>query len=144
MKNYFIILFSSLLLTSCLFGDNPSESTNLTKDFWLNWFENKTNQSIICSENGNNGHIVIDETVFAVGFNNDFIIAKHRPKIENDSIKKQEIINYYIIDIRNYERGNSKSYDVHLLTEKGYQIMRNYLKVPKDLTFTIITNPQNK
>lgn len=143
MKNYFIILFSSLLLTSCLFGDNPSGSTNLTKDFWLDWFENKTYQRIICGENANHGSIIIEETVFAVGFNNDFIIAKHRPRTENDSIKKQEIINYYIVDIRNYERGNFKSYDVHLLTKKGYPIMRNYLNVPKDLSFTI-TNSENK
>lgn len=140
IKNCFVILFASLLLTSCFFGDNPYDTKKLTKDFWLVWFENKTQKSIICSVDGNIGNAVIEETVFAVGFNNDFIIAKQHPAAKNDSIKKYEITNYYIIDIRNFERGNSKSYDVHILSEEGYAIMRNYLNVPEDLTFTIINH----
>ena len=140
------------------------------------------------------GNIVVESSVFAVGFNEQFIIAKQHPNTANeilerlneydfdekayylndlsdtiwlqkkdniyknngkfyhkdylnrnqlpDSLKPyKKITNYYIIDLRNYEKGNSNSYKVHKMTEKGFLIMRKYLDVPEDLTFTII-NPE--
>lgn len=58
---YFFFSVLGLLLTSCLFGDNPSSQKKLTKDFWLNWWEDTTDQHIFLSdsEKGNIGWVVI-------------------------------------------------------------------------------------
>ena len=136
MKKLAIILVCFFSFKSCLFGDNPSSSTKITEDFWLEWFENPTHQRILLSEDGMIGNVIVDKTVFAVGCNNDFIIAKQDVKNENDSI--QSTINYIIIDLRNYVKDDINSFDVHTLNERGFPIMREYLNVPTDLDFTII------
>ena len=149
MKNYLIIFFSCILITSCLFGDNTSSSKRLTKDFWLNWFEYPSDRHILYSfsDKGDIGTYVVERTVFAVGFNDDFIIAKQHPEAGTDKYGKPipnfDITNYYIVDIRNYESGNSNSFKVHRLNKNGYQIMREYLDVPDDLTFSIIDTDLN-
>jgi hypothetical protein len=90
------------------------------------------------SEDGNIGNVIIESTVFAVGFNENFIIAKQHENIEEKTIENQTVINYYIIDIRKYKKGNTKSYEVHKLSKSGFSIMRNHLNIHEDLTFTII------
>ncbi|MFD2824457.1 hypothetical protein ACFS5M_12315 [Lacinutrix iliipiscaria] len=150
LKNYFFIILLSIILVSCFFGNNPSSSKKITKDFWLNWFEFTTDRHILFSfsDNGDVGNIVVENTVYAVGFNDDFIIAKQHPIINTDNIGKPvpnlEITNYIIIDIRNHESGNSNSFDVHNLNKNGYLLMRKSLEVPDDLTFSFFNTEFNK
>lgn len=78
-----IAIFFLLLLSSCYFGDNPSSNKKIVKDFWLNWWENKTDKHILLSnvDNGSMGTIIIEATVAEVGFNDDFIIVKQHPNV---------------------------------------------------------------
>lgn len=142
MRKLVIILVFAFLVKSCLFGDNPYSSTKITEDFWLEWFENSTHQRILFSLDGMIGNVIVNKTVFAVGYNDDFIIAKQDVKNENDSL--QNNINYIIIDLRNYVKDDINSFDVHTLNERGFPIMREYLKVPADLDFKIIDANYNK
>ena len=88
MKQLFFIGLFGLLLTGCYFGDNPSREKKLTKDFWLAWWDNKVNQEITLSnKDAFNGTGVIDKTVYAVGYDDNFIIAKQHPD-KQDEIKK--------------------------------------------------------
>ena len=67
-------------------GDEETLNRKLIKDFWLNWWADCTNQHIILSteEDGNGGTFVVEKTVFAVGFDNNFIIAKQHPDMEDE------------------------------------------------------------
>lgn len=81
MTKIFLVGLSIFLLTGCFFGDEATSYKKLTKDFWLNWWADSTDQHILLStsKDGNGGSIVIKPTVFAVGFNDNFIIAKQHP-----------------------------------------------------------------
>lgn len=80
MKKLLYSCLVYLLLTSCYFGYNPSSNTRITGSFWLNWFDNPIDQKILYNPiDSNGGSLIIEKTVFAVGANNDFIIAKQHP-----------------------------------------------------------------
>ena len=89
--NYFVyFIFFSLLFQSCYFGDNPSGTKRVKKDFCTTWFENRSDLKLIKCDNdkiSGNGTLIIEETVFAIGSNENFIIAKQHPN------KKKEIVN---------------------------------------------------
>jgi hypothetical protein len=112
------------LFQGCYFGDNPNSATHIENDFWLEWWEYKTNQRILISSEKNtfNGHLateVIEETVFAVGSSEDFIVVKQHPN------KKQEIIDRltqrYYVD----KEGKSKK-----LVDKIHKSHEYYYKLP--------------
>lgn len=84
MKKLFLLLI--YLTTSSCFYDDPSFSRTLVKDLKLEWWGENRNQTITLSMvKGDFGSLVIiPETVFAVGFNNDFVIAKSYPNKEKE------------------------------------------------------------
>ncbi len=86
MKKLILIGLSTLFLTGCFWGDEGTSYTKLKKDFWLNWWADNTDQHILLSfdDIGNSGIPVIERTVFAVGYNNNFIIAKQHPDKEEE------------------------------------------------------------
>ena len=76
--------FVSVAFTSCFWlYSEGGESHHLGKGFWLSYFSDPVLQTITVSNdtvNANNGgSILIDKTVYAVGYNRDFIIAKKHP-----------------------------------------------------------------
>ena len=74
--------------------------------------------SIWYYQDGNGSSLIVEETVFAVGFNDDFIIAKSHPKNSNDSIIKN-ITEYHLININKTEQKrkefSSKSEEFHIV-----------------------------
>lgn len=86
MKNGILILLSITLLSSCFWGDEETSNKKITKDFWLNWWADSTDQHLVHSTDidGSSGSVVIDKTVFALGFNDNFIIAKQHPDKESE------------------------------------------------------------
>jgi hypothetical protein len=83
LKLIFKLLMFSVLTTSCL--DDETNTTLVTNDYYLNWTYEKSNQFLMKStDEGKSGSIVIPETVFAVGYNEDFIIAKQHPNKEKE------------------------------------------------------------
>jgi hypothetical protein len=81
MAKISLVGLSIFLLTGCFFGNEASSSKKLTKDFWLNWWADSADQHILLStsKDGNGGSFVLKPTVFAVGHNDNFIIAKQHP-----------------------------------------------------------------
>ncbi len=86
MKKLILIGLSTLFLTGCFWGDEATSYTKLTKDFWLNWWADSTDQHILLSfdDNGISGTPIIKQTVFAVGYNDNFIISKQHPDKEEE------------------------------------------------------------
>lgn len=73
-----------LIFTSCV-SDDPITTRRITKDYYLRWVYEKSEQIIIkSSDGGKQGSQIVAETVFAVGFNDDYIIAKQHPNLEKE------------------------------------------------------------
>ena len=65
--------------------DDPITAKKVTGDYYLQWqYENKDQILLRSSDEGKSGAIEISETVYAVGFNNKFIIAKQHPNMERE------------------------------------------------------------
>ncbi|XHR97705.1 hypothetical protein ACFJIV_14215 [Mucilaginibacter sp. UC70_90] len=99
-------------------------------------------QSDICyfdHNDKNNGCIpVITSTVFAVGYNKDFIIAQQHPRTFPNPPDKT-VTNYYIlpVDYKNKHWGDKFGL-IGPLTSAQFKTKRMELSVPDSLKFTII------
>ncbi|WP_089660941.1 hypothetical protein [Christiangramia echinicola] len=63
--------------------DEPITAKKITKDYYLVWVYDKSDQKVLKTTNeGKSGIVQIPETVFAVGFNENYIIAKRHPNLE--------------------------------------------------------------
>jgi len=74
-------------LTGCFpFADHETSARHLTGPFYLTWSVEPKEQIIMESfdNSGLNGTIVIKPTVFAVGYDDSFIIVKHHPDKEEE------------------------------------------------------------
>ena len=90
MNKLALIALSVLLPTSC-FKDEPTYTRHLVKDFNLCWYSEPRSQSLYQNEkNKFGGSVIISETVFAVGFDENFIIAKQHPN-NDDTISWNNI-----------------------------------------------------
>ncbi len=133
-----------LVLTSCLFGDNPYVQKPLIKNYWLYWLDYKKNQQIVycTTENvyGSIQNIIIPKTVFAVGFNNRFIIAKQHPfiadSLENslyDGWNKNDRGHYPVKHLKDtvfLKEGDT----VYLERGKWYHTENRYSYIPDSLS----------
>jgi hypothetical protein len=79
---------------------------------------------------------VVDETVFAVGFNNKFIIIKQHPR-KFPSAPNKLITNYYIVPIIDTPTLWPEKGVIGPLTESDFEKQRKIAGVPASLTFTI-------
>ena len=101
-KYKLLVIFSSLLLVSC-FGLFDSDSDRIIGKYIIIWIDLPQNQTI--SEeielNSESSIGLIQEYVFAVGHNEDYIIAKQHPTsgFENGFEINTKITNYFIIDM---------------------------------------------
>lgn len=101
LKILTLLMFSTL---SGCFGLFDSGSKRITGDYILTWIDIQENQGIIKEwNNTGSGERVIPEYVFAVGHNEEFIIAKQHPTsgFEGGYEINDNITNFYIIDITN-------------------------------------------
>lgn len=90
-----------ILLSSCYFGDNPSGSKKLTKDFELFWFDDPVSQELILSkEDASNYTILVKETVVEAGYNDRFIILKQHPNVAQNIYER---LSDYDFDLKAYE-----------------------------------------
>jgi len=87
IEKILVILIIGLSFSSCL--DDPITVQKVTKDYYLNWVYDNSDQILIrSSDKGKSGSIEISETVFAVGFNDNYIIAKQHPNLEEQISKR--------------------------------------------------------
>ncbi len=132
MKHKTIILLLLILstLTSC-FGIFDSQEERITGDYILIWNDFQKSQCVIKEwDSSGGGETIIPEYVFAVGHNDDYIIAKQHPTagFEERYNINDKITNYYIIDITS----NTRKTDLNVigpLTKEEFYTLRNELKI---------------
>lgn len=76
---------------------------------------------------------IVPPTVFAVGFNDNYILVKQHPE-KFPEIDKS-ITNYYIIPIKNVQYYNEKDI-IGPMTKEQFKNKRKELKIPDALSFT--------
>lgn len=91
MTRIFLFTVIGFFLIGC-FGDEPTNTRHLVKDFNLGWWAEPRYQSLFENSDKNKygGGVIIPETVFAVGYDDNFIIAKQHPN-NDDTISWNNI-----------------------------------------------------
>lgn len=79
---------------------------------------------------------IIEATVFAVGYNSNYLIVKQHPSVLPNPPDKK-ITNYYILPIKNGMNWSNKNGLIGPLTIEQFIEKRNELNIPESLTFTI-------
>ena len=83
IKKAIILLVVGISLSSCF--DETITARKITKDYYLHWIYEKNDQILLkSSDEGISGIVEISETVFAIGFNDKYIIAKQHPNLERE------------------------------------------------------------
>ena len=71
-----------LSLSGCyLFGDDARLERPLTKGFVLSWYIDPREQILLLKTSLNGGIVIVEETVVAAGWNDDFILAMQHPNL---------------------------------------------------------------
>jgi|SRR6218665_440281 len=114
LNKYFkIAVVSSMLLLAGCFGLWDSGSDQITGKYIVLWIDLPANQTISEQfEVGSSGSSqVVGDYVFAVGHNDDFIIAKQHPSngFEGGFKVDTKITNYFIVDMNQkvIKKGNN-------------------------------------
>ncbi|GJM30265.1 MAG: hypothetical protein DHS20C17_29000 [Cyclobacteriaceae bacterium] len=100
MKNFqltVLLIGTTVLLAGC-FLNRPEAVQHLVKDFSLSWQNDPELQALYVNRDHNEhgGLKLVDKKVFAVGYDEDFIIALQQPQTSTfDTV-------YHIVDIREY------------------------------------------
>ena len=103
MKKAYISLVCILtLLNSCAWL-HESEHQKIAGEYEVGWNDIESNRAITKPiENFDGGyHIIVDGYVYAVGHNENYIIAKQHQSFETET-------NYYLIDIKKNSKDHSK------------------------------------
>ena len=81
--------------------------------------------------------IMVDATVFAVGFNKEFIIVKQHPRIF-PSQPDNSITNYFIVPIYNRVIHSMDKDVIGPLTKEDFDLKKIKLGIDKELPFSIV------
>lgn len=89
------------------------------------------------SSDGNNFSALINATVFAAGYNDDYMIVKQHPRtFPNPPDKK--ITNYYILPLKKGMDWKNKNGLIGPLTLLEFSEKRKELNIPNEVKFTIV------
>jgi hypothetical protein len=91
MKILYLFGLIGILFTGCI-GADETNTKQLVKGYNIGWWGEPRNQTLFQGTGGKQygGVAIIPETVFAVGYNDDFIIAKQHPN-NDDTISWNNI-----------------------------------------------------
>lgn len=75
------LLIGLIACTGCYSWSDPESSQHVSRDIWLTWRGDPTDQSLATSTDGNASEAmnIIGPCIFAVGFDENYIIAKQHP-----------------------------------------------------------------
>jgi hypothetical protein len=93
-----VLMVLCVLLLSCVPDGAPVYKQALNGAYYLDALDDDKDMAISIEDSAGNGVGVVKATVFAVGQNDAFIIAKQHPLREGGSIDKATV-NYYIIPL---------------------------------------------
>lgn len=130
--NFGLTLLAVILLTSCI-GSSVYEK-KLSPGYELSANDDLSGMTIYVNE-GQYQVGVLPATVFSVGFDQEFIIAKQHPLI-NNTINKS-VTNYYVIPIKDKVSTWPDLNRIGPLTQKEFLLQRKTLNISDKLEFTI-------
>lgn len=126
-----ILVLIVYFILSC---DSPPYEKNINESYQLSTINGMENMTLFVNDNG--AYVgVVGPTIFAIGYNEDFIILKQHPT-ENGSYPNKSITAYYIIPLK--EKVNDYIVDNKIgpLSKEEFLTKRNKLGVPNYLKFT--------
>jgi Protein of unknown function (DUF3997) len=129
--NKIIGIFLLLILQSCYFGAGLVER-KITDDYFLFANNSLDEMSIWFHAEKYSNRLIVPKTVFAVGENGDYIIAKSHPKNPETGIDKS-VTYYHIIEVDKRSTEQSPN-----LTLRQFENERKMLNIPLDLDFEIV------
>lgn len=135
MKNYINIfcLFAFVsLLQSCI---GSAHDEKLNGGYYLSAIDVKEDM-VIGFQDGDYGIGIIGATIFAVGQNDEFIIAKQHPRASSSDVNKA-IINYFIIPLKSKVSQLLEENIYGPLTLEEFEQKRKKLHI-ENLDFTIV------
>jgi hypothetical protein len=127
-----ILLLCSVLLTSCI--SCAVYKKELTEGYELSANDDISGMSIFVND-GQYQVGVVNPTVFSVGFDEEFIIAKQHPF--NDNLIDKSITNYYIVPVKDKVSVSPDENKIGPLSHKEFLVKRKELGVSEKLDFTI-------
>ena len=132
-KRYYFIIPLYFFFIGCISDGSYDEV--LTSKYSLIGIDGKNNMTI--SYNDGEGFIgVINATVFAVGVDNDYIIAKQHPRAEWPKVPNKKITYYYIIPLKIKMTVLPNKNVIGPLTKNEFIAKRMDLGISEKLSFT--------
>jgi len=128
--------YKYIVLILILIGCDGMDNEHIVDRYYIGTIDFVENgMALYCQLDDGNYIGVINETVFAIGYNEDFIIAKQHPaKFPNPPDKS--ITNYFIVPIKDKVHQSPDENKIGPLTETEFIAKRKELGVPEELTFT--------
>jgi hypothetical protein len=127
-------VFLIIIAQGCQIGDYEQK---INGDYYLSALDSKQNMEIVYIDKQSYMFSVIGATVFSIGSNDEFIIAKQHPKkFPNKSNKS--ITNYFIIPIKNKKSDIIEKNIIGPLTEIQFKNQKKNLNITNiafDTTF---------
>lgn len=134
MKKITFNLFILLLFASCM---GLAIKEKLIDNYYL-IASDDINGLDLCyheSSDGDNYNGIIEATVFAVGYNKDYMIVKQHPRIFPNPPDKK-ITNYYILPLKKEMDWKTKNGLIGPLNLMQFNEKRKELNIPDNVTFT--------
>ena len=136
----FILLLLLPIFSGCQYGMHKEK---ITDKYFLTYEDNESDLSLSYDLDDGTYIGVVNDAVFAVGSDSNFIIVKNHPFVEPDSINRT-ITNYFIIKIdRNISQFKVDENKIGPLSKQEFDKKRKKLKIPMDLDFTVVID-ENK
>ena len=133
-KNLWLLILC--LLSGCT---GFSSKENIVGNYYLIATDTDEQSSLsYCEPADKNGCIgIIEATVFAVGYNKDYIIAKQHPRVD-PKVPNKSVTNYFILPITKKEtHWGSNSGLIGPLRLDQFNEKKKELNLPPDLKFTV-------
>lgn len=127
---YILGIFTAVSHYSC----NGLESEHITERYFFVAVDTRENMSLGYSVSDDNSSFVdvVRETVFAAGYDDNFIILKQHPR------NNRSIINYYIVPIYKEFTSSPERGVIGALTLEQFNEKRKDLNISEGVTFTRI------
>jgi len=133
-KKLFILLLLLPIFSGCQYGTHKDK---ITDKYFLTYVDTESMLSLSYDLEDGDFIGVVNDAVFAVGYNSNFIIVKNHPFVEPDSINRT-VTNYYIVKIdKNISKYKVDENKIGPMTELNFNKKRKELKIPDNLDFTI-------
>jgi hypothetical protein len=130
--NIFCLFAFATLLQSCI---GSAHHEKLNSGYYLSAIDVKEDM-VIGFQDRDYGIGIIEATVFAVGQNDEFIIAKQHPKVSPSDMNKT-VINYFIIPLKNKVSQSPEKNIYGPLTLEEFERKRKKLNI-ENLDFTFV------